>query len=84
MNILLSFALLLFLVGIVGWKIFRANRLAAKFAREKERERQRKEQEILARLDSIKKKTDLDHAKKLVDKDPKRAAKVLSNMMKKG
>lgn len=84
MNILISIALVLFLVATASWKIRRANRLAAELAGKQELARRKKEEEILARLEKIRKKTDLDHAKRLIEKDPECAAKVVSKMMKRG
>lgn len=73
------------LMVFLAFRLRAANREAlAREEREKEEQRARelKEKELLERLEKLKKRDDLQMAKNAIDKDPKRAAKVLSKMMR--
>ncbi|MCD7897340.1 MAG: hypothetical protein LUG50_11805 [Planctomycetaceae bacterium] len=84
MGYLITFLIVCTAVLVLVVKAVRANRAAAlreKQRREELERRREKEQEVLDRLKKI--KDPLTSAKKVIDRDPERAAKVLSNMMKK-
>ena len=74
---------LLAVVGIVVFFALRRKRSDAKREKkemERTPERLKKEQDLLLRLEKLKRKT--DHVASAVDKDPVRAAKVVRTMMK--
>ncbi len=84
MGYLITFLIVCAAVLVLVVKAMRANRAAAlreKQRREELERRREKEQEVLDRLKKV--KDPLNSAKKAIERDPERAAKVLSNMMKK-
>lgn len=85
MGYLLTFVFLAAVCAIVLAKAIAASRRAARERREAEAaavKRREREQEILARLERMKRTDDLSSAKRAIERDPARAAKVVSNMMK--
>lgn len=87
MGQVITFLLLLIILGFFFMRLRAINREAAerdeieKKRREREK-REIKEQELLDRLERLKNRDDLQIAKDAIHKDPKRAAKVVSRMMR--
>ncbi len=83
MPLLLSFGFLLLLLSVALWKAYSANREAKKLAKHREEVRRQREQELMEKVQKLKNRNDTDRAKAAIERDPKRAAKVVGKMMKK-
>ena len=74
-------------VALLAFALFMVLRAVRKGERERERRaaeleaRKRKEKELLGRLERLK-EPDLERAKRVINEDPKRAARVIGRMMR--
>ena len=85
MGYLVTFLILLLACCYFGIVFWRANRRAARERRAAEEaaaKRRDQEKELLERLERIRKADDLGRAKRAVERDPARAARVVSKMMR--